>query len=196
MSIKHKNFFIKYKVSFFLSKFLVNNLSELFVLKFIRYGIDTNKYSLMNIFWVVLLLFGQMPLIKIYAKQLTDKLIRSSLVITQNLSVGLLYLYKLLNFFLLTAATENYNVKTKNDLDSLRLKDNSYYAELSYFPRFFINSFDINIYMSFNECTFLSLLEKVMIFRLLQLPVSLGFIQQKVKRRRVVYKKSKVNRIK
>jgi hypothetical protein len=136
------------------------------------------------------------PLIKLYTKQLSDKLMRSSLIITQNFTVSLLSIYKLLNFFLLTSATENYFVKTKNALDCMRLEDNSYYPELSYFPRFFINSFDINIFVAFSNSASLSLLEKVTIFRLLQLPVSLDFIQQKVTRRRSIYIKSKVNRIK
>jgi hypothetical protein len=96
----------------------------------------------------------------------------------------------------LTSATENYYLKTKNALDSLRLKDNSYYPELSYFSRFFVNSFDINIFVAFDNSISLSLLEKVTIFRLLQLPVSLGFVQQQVNRRRSIYKKSKANRIK
>ena len=137
-----------------------------------------------------------MPLIKLHTKQLSDKLIRSSLIITQNFTTCLLFMYKLLNFFLLTSATENYYVKTKNAIDCLRLGDNSYYPELSYFPRFFVNSFNLNIFISLGNSASLSLLEKATIFRLLQLPVSLGFLQQKAKRKRLIYIKSKVNRIK
>lgn len=196
MTIKHKQFFIKYKTSFFITKFLINNSSAPFILKFVRYNIDANKYSILNIYWVCFLLFGQVPFIKFYTKQLADKLIHSSLIITQNFTISLLFIYKLLNFFLLTSATENYYLKTKNALDSLRLKDNSYYPELSYFSRFFVNSFDINIFVAFDNSISLSLLEKVTIFRLLQLPVSLGFVQQQVNRRRSIYKKSKANRIK
>ena len=48
--MKHKYFFIKYKTSFFLTKFLISNLQKLFLLKFIRYSVNVNKYSLVNIF--------------------------------------------------------------------------------------------------------------------------------------------------
>ena len=196
MYSQHNQFFIKYKTTFFINKFLITGLDELFILKFIRYSIAVNKYSLMNIFWAFFFLFGQLPKAISYTKQITDKLTRSSLVITQNSSCLFFYIYKLINFFLLTAATEVYNVKTKNSLDNLRLEENSYYAELSYFPRFFISSFNINVYLAFGNNFSLSLLEKATIFRILQFPVILGFIQQKLKRKRLLYKKMKINKIK
>jgi hypothetical protein len=196
MKIQHKNFFLIYKLSFFLSKFLINNRTNLFILQFVRYNVETNKYSLLNIFCTILLLFGQVPLIKLYTKQINDKSIRNTLTITKNFTDCFLYLYKLLHFCLLTAATDNYNVKTKNDLDCFKLKDNSYYSELLYFPRFSINAFDISIYISFKNNYFLSFFEKVTIFRILQFPINLVFIQKNLKRRRLVYKKTKVNKVK
>jgi hypothetical protein len=136
-----------------------------------------------------------LPSLKINTKSTTDKLIRSTLVVTQNFTNITTYLYKIINFFLLTSATENTIVKTHNMLDNVQLKENSYFPELSYFPRFFINSFNVNIYMAFNNC-FLSLLEKVTIFRFLQLPVNIGFVNHTTRRRRLIYKKSKINKIK
>jgi hypothetical protein len=196
MNIKHKQFFIKYKTAFFITKFLVRDLQKLFILKFIRYNVDINKYSLLNIFWVCFLLFGQLPKIKFYTKQITDKLTHGSLVITQKFSNLIFYIYKLINFFLLTSATEVVNIKTKNTLDNFKLGENSYYPELSHFPRFFVNPFGINVYLAFHNNYSLSLLEKVTLFRILQLPINLGFIQQKIKRKRFVYKKTKINKIK
>jgi len=140
-------------------------------------------------------LFGQLPKIISYTKEVTDKITHSALIVTQTFPNLIFYTYKLIYFFLASSATDLYNVKKKNMIDSLFLNDNSYYPELSYFPRFFINSFNVQVYVAFNNLTFLSLLEKVTIFRLLQLPVNLEFAQQK-KNKRLIYKIPKVNKIK
>jgi hypothetical protein len=149
----------------------------------------------MNVFWALLLLFGQLPKIISPTKQITDKIAHTSLIVTQTFPNLIFYTYKLIYFFLANSATDLYNVKKKKMIDNLFLNDNSYYPELSYFPRFFINSFNMQVYVAFHNFTFLSLLEKVTIFRLLQLPVNLEFAQQR-RKRRLIYKVPKVNKIK
>lgn len=189
-----KQFLIKYQIPFFFAKFALNkNIKKLFLVKFIRYGIDVNKHSILNIFLTFLLLFGQLPKINFYTKQITDKITHSSLIITQTFSQTVFYLYKVLNFFLLSSPTDLHLIKKK--INTILLKDNCYYSELSYFPRFFVNLFNISIHVEFCKSMFISTYEKVTIFRLLQLPVNLTFAQQK-KRKRFIYKKLKINNIK
>lgn len=136
-----------------------------------------------------------MPKIISHTKQITDKTARSLLVITQTFPGLNIYLYKLIHFFLLNSTIDLHNVKQKTILDNLVLTDHSYYLELSYFPRFFINSFNMHVFLAFNEFSLLSLLDKVTIFRILQLPVNLEFVQQK-RKKRLIWKVSKVNKIK
>jgi hypothetical protein len=133
-----------------------------------------------------------LPKLYFYTKQTTDRILHSSLIITQTSPQFIFYLYKLINFFLLSSATDLQFVKKTN---TILLNGNSYYQELSYFYRFFINLFNIHIYIGFNKFIFLSLQEKTTIFRLLQLPINLNFVQQK-RQRRFIYKKPKVNQIK
>ena len=140
-----------------------------------------------------MLLFGQLPKISCYTKQITDKISHSSLFITQSFPEVVFYIYKFFNFFLLSSTTDLQFVKKK--INTISLNYNSYYPELSYFPRFFINLFAIDIYLEFYKHTFLSLHEKVTILRLLQLPINLNFAQQG-RRKRFVFKKPKINKIK
>jgi hypothetical protein len=134
-----------------------------------------------------------LPKISSYTKQITEKISYSSLIITQAMPRVLFYVYKLINFFLLKSATDLQFVK--KNINILLLNGNSYYQELSHFPRFFLNSFNINIYIEFKDFIFLSILEKVTVLRLLQLPINLEFAQPK-RKKRFIYKKAKVNKIK
>lgn len=185
---------------FYISKFLYKSQHDLFDINYIRYTTDINKISLTNMFWVFFVLFGQIPKFVKYTKQTVEKIPHGGLVVSQTKNIVYLFLRKVLNFFLLYAATEMFYIKKKNktNINNVRLNDNHYYAELSKLPRLVFDSFNIYVYVQFKNNTKMSVFEKTQIFRVLQLPISLAwstkmFLKKKPTK---LIKKHKVNYLK
>lgn len=178
----------KYHSYFYISKFLLVKQQNIFNITFIKYSSDVNKLSLVYIFWIFYLLFGQIPKLQNYNKnKFLEKIGHSFLIITKSQSNLYLNLKKITNFFLLFSNLELSIIgkKNKSKINNIILKENTYFPELIKLPRFFVDSFDIIMSIKYNN-RLISTLEKSQIFRILQIPVSVQWVTKKIKKK-IIY---------
>jgi hypothetical protein len=170
-SLKFYSIYGKY---FYISKFLIRMPRELFNIDNIKYTVDINKISLLNLFLIFLLLFGQIPKLIIHTKQFFKKLKRYILIITQTSSHIYINIRKFIHFLFIYSAIEMIIISKmkENEIDNILVKNNNFFSELIIFPGLYINFYHIFINIELTKKLKNSFLEKITFLRFLQLPVS------------------------
>lgn len=175
-----------YNPYFYISKFLLTKQTNLFTIKFVKYAADVNKISLLSTFWILLLLFGQLPKLKKYNKNhLIEKIGHSFLTVTDKAKLVYQNFKKITNFFLLYANPCLITVgkKNKNKVNQFVLTENNYFPELTNLPHLQVEPFDIVVTIGYSNLN-ISFFEKIQILRIFQIPITIKWNVKKFNKKK------------